>query len=260
MAEGTEAAIKSIRKIFGSVQGEGEAEADPEAEGGSTGPAVGEVYDLPQLNKHVFNAAGVELGEYGALILMKQLKQLSATTGASSVKFWGKIFGTQKDYYVVEVNKAQAGLEEPTLPEGCEARGEQGVNMYSYFVANAAQGPWVALPDLEPVDLKAARAIKVSFTGELEREIVTNPFYFKTEKYFLRAQIARISHSCKLVPAGENQLEETEAEGVTLDLQRVKVAEDENEEFKRPKPTAQSMCNKTMWVHYPANILRFNKV
>lgn len=112
---------------------------------------------------------------------MKQLKQLSSTTGASSVKFWGKIFGTQKDYYIVEVNKAQAGLPEPTLPEGCEARGEQGVNMYSYFVSNAAQGPWVPLPDLEPRDLEAVRGIKVSFTGNLEHEIVTNPFYFKTE-------------------------------------------------------------------------------
>ena len=47
---------------------------------------------------------------------------------------------------------------------------------------------------------------------------------------------------------------------MTLDLQRVKVAEDESEEVKRPKPTAQTMCDKSMWVHYPPNILRSNKV
>lgn len=49
------------------------AEVDPDAEGGS-GPVIGIVQDLTSLNKHVFNQAGVELGEYGSLILQKSLK------------------------------------------------------------------------------------------------------------------------------------------------------------------------------------------
>jgi hypothetical protein len=38
-----------------------------------------------------------------------------------------------------------------------------------------------------PNDLQAAREVKVSFTGDLERKIITNPFFFKREKHFLRA-------------------------------------------------------------------------
>lgn len=54
-------------------------------------------------------------------------------------------------------------------------------------MSNQAQGGFEALPDLMPEDLEAARTIKVCFSGNLEREIITNPYYFKQEKYFLRA-------------------------------------------------------------------------
>jgi len=69
-------------------------------------------------------------------------------------------------------------LPEDSRPEGGEGRG-LGVNEYTYFVANQAQGPWTALPDLMPEDINAARQIKVCFSGNLERDIVTNPFYFR---------------------------------------------------------------------------------
>lgn len=77
-------------------------------------------------------------------------------------------------------------MPEDTRPEGVEARGI-GVNEYTYYVSNRAQGDWVALPELNPEDLAAARKIRVCFTGNLERVIVTNPFFFKQEKHYLRA-------------------------------------------------------------------------
>ena len=43
------------------------------------------------------------------------------------------------------------------------------------------------LPDLQTKDIKAARTIKVNFTGDLERPIITNPYFFGKEKHFLRA-------------------------------------------------------------------------
>ena len=55
---------------------------------------------------------------------------------------------------------------------------------------------------MSPADIKAARSIKVMLTGDLERPIFTNPFFFGKEKHYLRAQIARISHSTTLVPKG----------------------------------------------------------
>jgi hypothetical protein len=71
-------------------------------------------------------------------------------------------------------------------PENYEARGT-GVNKYVYWVTGNILSKWVRLPDLLPEDIIAARNIKVSFTGDLERQIFTNPFYFGTEKTYLRA-------------------------------------------------------------------------
>ena len=66
------------------------------------------------------------------------------------------------------------------------------------------------LPDLTPEDLQASKEIKVLFTGDLNRKIVTNPFFFKTEKEYLRSVIARISFSTTLVPKGVWKLEDAE--------------------------------------------------
>ena len=46
---------------------------------------------------------------------------------------------------------------------------------------------WTKLPDLTPADVRAARQIKVLLSGDLERPIFTNPFFFGREKHFLRA-------------------------------------------------------------------------
>jgi hypothetical protein len=50
--------------------------------------------------------------------------------------------------------------------------------------------------------MAAARKIKVLFTGDLERSIFTNPFFFGKEKHYLRAQISRIYYSTTLCPKG----------------------------------------------------------
>ena len=253
MAEGTQTSIDSLRQLFASSGTQ--AEADPEGEGGS-GPALGLVQDLTSLNRHVFNQAGIELGEYGSLILQKSLKQLAQQTEARSLRFWGKISGTQHDYYVCEVFEAKNLPEDTRAPEAGEARG-QGVNEYAYFVANQAQGPWTVLPDLDPQDLEAARQIKVCFSGNLERDIVTNPFYFRQEKHYLRAQIARIHHGTKLVPVGRHKIVEREEKSeLPFD---VEPNQPEDPEQPIPMPTTAQMSQKSSWVHYAKCILKNNR-
>lgn len=73
-----------------------------------------------------------------------------------------------------------------------EARGT-GVNKYVYWATNSPLDGWTQLPDLTPADIQASRNIKVHFTGELEKKIITNPFFHKREKHYLRAQICRIT-------------------------------------------------------------------
>lgn len=48
------------------------------------------------------------------------------------------------------------------------------------------------------------------FSGNLERNIYTNPFFFGKEKHFLRAQLTRIVHCTSLLPMGVMKLEEDE--------------------------------------------------
>lgn len=68
----------------------------------------------------------------------------------SQLKLWGKILGTERDYFVVEgtLDGGEAGDgEEP--PAGFEARGT-GVNKFVYFVSNGPLEEWIQLPDLKP--------------------------------------------------------------------------------------------------------------
>jgi len=128
---------------------------------------------------------------------------LSDESGASRLRFFGKIRGSENDYYVAEgeVDGGGGDEEEGEVPENQEPNGS-GVNRFTYWVSHSSFGKWIKLPELSPKDIKASRDIKVMFTGNLERTIYTNPFFFGLEKNYLRAQIARISHSTTLCPVG----------------------------------------------------------
>ena len=78
-AQGTADAIESLRKMFPvTAIAPADAAGGEEGGGGDSGPVLGLVQDLTSLNRHVFNPAGVELGEYGSLILQKSLQGLAA--------------------------------------------------------------------------------------------------------------------------------------------------------------------------------------
>lgn len=123
-------------------------------------------------------------------------------SGASRLRFFGKIRGADNDYYVAEGELDGGGDEEVDgeVPDNQEPNGT-GVNRFTYWVSHTSFGAWTKLPDLSPKDIRASRDIKVMFTGNLNRTIYTNPFFFGLEKNYLRAQIARISHSTTLCPS-----------------------------------------------------------
>ena len=79
------------------------------------------------------------------LILFQRLAVLS---GASQLRFWGKIYGTYKDYWVVEGILDAA--EEDSADTTMEKRGE-GVNKFVYWVTDNLLEDWVQLPDIKPI-------------------------------------------------------------------------------------------------------------
>ena len=77
-ASGTAEALESLRKLFPVQASAAEAAGEEGEGGGGAGPVLGLVQDLTSLNRHVFNPAGIELGEYGSLVLQKSLQALAA--------------------------------------------------------------------------------------------------------------------------------------------------------------------------------------
>jgi len=141
----------------------------------------------------VWQWAGVGFGEYETMLVHKSMKALAVKSSMTQLKLWGKIKGTEKDYFIVE-GTLDGGepVEGEDVPAGFEARGS-GVNKFVYYVTNSPLDEWVQLPDLKPKDIINSRTIKYEFSGDVDRTICTNPFFFDTEKVYLGAQIARIT-------------------------------------------------------------------
>lgn len=201
----------------------------------------------------MYQWAGIGFGQQEIYRLQKSLKELAKKESASKLRFFGKIRGTWRDYYIAEgeVEGGDEGGEEgEEKPADMEPKGE-GVNKFTYWVSHQSFDTWSKLPDLTPADIKAARSIKVLFTGDLDRTIYTNPFFFKKEKEYLRAQIARIVHSTTLCPVGLFKLDED-------DPRKVEPVE-EDEEGNVKKPTTKQMSSPSMWCHINDSILLCNR-
>lgn len=238
-------ALKEYTEIAGKLFEKPKLEDDEEP------PEKGPVGNVPDLLKEgrIFEWAGISFGEKEYFLMQRSLAKLAGKTSASKIRLWGKIYGTTKDYYVAEGIKEgeDEGEGEAEKPADFEARGT-GVNQFVYWVAHDALSEWKQLPDLLPKDLSAARKIKVVFTGDLERKLVTNPFFHGKEKHYLRAQIARIHHGTTLVPRGLYKPTEDDEKEIEED-----VPDDEENKYI-PQTEDQSLIKN--WCHYPKSVLK----
>lgn len=117
------------------VQTDGDADQEPQEP-----EAMGFVSDLLD-DDTIFRRAGLGLGEKASLILQTSLKVVSLSCqkfvtarAAVSVKFWGKIFGLKRDYYIVETDVDPGDQEE--IAERHEPKKQPGINKKIYFVTN----------------------------------------------------------------------------------------------------------------------------
>jgi len=90
------------------------------------------------------------------MLMQKSMTKLLASSGASQMRFWGKIKGTEFDYYIAE-GKLDGGGDEGGDDEektqakeaGFEDRGT-GANEYVYWVCNSLLEHWSKLADIKP--------------------------------------------------------------------------------------------------------------
>ena len=113
----------------------------------------------------------------------KSIKRLAALSGATTLRFWGKIDCTGNDYFIVE-GELPNGEESSTAYE-VEERGN-GVNKKVYWVTENIRHDWIQLPDAEPHYILAAQQIKHIMSGDLNADLThTVPPFPGKERHFL---------------------------------------------------------------------------
>lgn len=88
--------------------------------------------------------AGISFGETETYKLSKSIKRLAVMSGADRLRFVGKIYGSQKDYWIACGVLTHA--EEQVANKSMEKRGE-GVNKLVFWVTDNLLNDWIQLPD-----------------------------------------------------------------------------------------------------------------
>uniref|UniRef100_A0A1I8HMT7 HECT domain-containing protein n=3 Tax=Macrostomum lignano TaxID=282301 RepID=A0A1I8HMT7_9PLAT len=271
----TEIALAEIQKrLFNRPDGDddeamGEDDADPR---------------LPNLLQlaFFFEQGGVGIDKDEIYRIWLSLKKLVDEKPIEKLRFWGKVLGTEQNYYVAEVEfregEGEEEAEEEAEPERDDKDDEEGeeeeteddtpkpnfkpappvpkeepgtgANKYAYFVCNEPGKAWIRLPNATPAQIHVARRIKKFFTGRLDAPIVTYPPFPGTEANYLRAQIARISAGTHVSPKdfytfGEE--EEEEEDGVGHESCA------ENPEYE--PPPVRALADPEAWAHHVLHIL-----
>jgi len=126
-------------------------------------------------------------------------------SGARSLRFMGKIFGTKMDYWIACGTLDH--VEEPSKPDEIEPRGT-GVNTHVFWVTDNILSDWVQLPECKPEYIAFSRLMKHVMTGDLNACIDSNPPFPGKERHFLRAQLARIFSATSIAPKGLYEIDE----------------------------------------------------
>ena len=106
-----------------------------------------------------FSSLGINFSDKELLLLNKSITRLATVLTTGNITFFGKIYGTEKDYYIVEATEIDPP-ENFNYDNDMEKRKEDGVNKNVFYVTNDLLEKWVELPDVKPSQIRASRLIK----------------------------------------------------------------------------------------------------
>jgi hypothetical protein len=167
-----------MNKAEGEAGGEGEGGEGAGGEQENEGTPITQVNfveDYYSLFKKI-SWCGISLNEKESYLLVNSIRNLSAKLQVGMLTFFGKIYGTEKDYYIVEATEIDPP-ENFNYDNDMEKRKEDGVNKNVFYVTNDLFEKWVELPDVKPSQIRASRLIKYTFTGNLDNPICSNPTF-----------------------------------------------------------------------------------
>ena len=276
---------KTMEELFIPADSLEEENIEEQEEMGTLPPNVME-------NLFYFEQAGLGLPRQEAFQMSLSIRSLMRETRLQKVRFWGKILGMEKNYYVAEAEfqEGEEPEEEEDAPideeladmpadELMDELGEEeeerepadpvikytpppkppvepygtGANRKVYFVTNGPGCRWVRLPNVTPTEIFVARRIKKLFTGNLDNPVLTYPPFPGTEKNYLRAQIARITAGTHVSPLGFYQFDEEEEADMGDEESPQNCVE--NPEFE-PIPVRElAAADLSQWCHHTLHIL-----
>lgn len=200
--------------------------------------------------------AGVGLPEEEMYRIVLSVQNIARENDYASVRFFGKVLGTQKNYYVCEAKLASYPKGKDALKVDPVTKAEPsgtGLNEYIYLVTNSPEAPWIQLPDVVPEQILAARKMRRFLTGDLKAPVKGYPRFPYPEASLLRCQIARISSAAVVSPKGFYTMEAVEPEEGDEDAEEIEIM---IEDAEWEAPGAEEMLSSEAWCHHRAHILK----
>ena len=241
-----------IEQVLKKKKTEEEEEEEEENEEEVEAVNLGEIRNL-KIEEITSRQCGITIGEEETYYLEKSIEYFIKSSGATKVDFWGKIYTSSSDYFVLKVKvEPKDEEEEKEITEDHEIEGT-GINTNIFYVSKNLldNKSWCKLPLITSNQMRQARKMKYIFSGDLEKKIVSSPTFDGLEKHLLKAQIVRIDNSTCLMPKGEYLIKKEDEE--EIDLSNFVEIEKEEEPKKKDLNFFWDLEN---WTHFSSNILK----
>lgn len=202
---------------------------------------------------------GVNFGKNLWYKLKLSMDRLLVKENAEFIKFWGKIYGRNADYYILYGKLKSYPKLKYTKNPYHEPEGIEGINNYTFWVSNTALESWLQLPEITTNQIRESFAIKYYFTGDLYSKVKAFSYFSGLEAHLLKCQILRIMHACFIVPDGylKTKAVENAEELYGIDISEKVTQFDE--EFKLSAST-EELLSADKWVHEFAYIYPNGKI
>ena len=200
----------------------------------------------------LFEWGGVSFSDEVWYKLRMAMKKLMVEKDCKFIRFFGKIFGINSDYYIVQGIQNKFPMQNPQ--PHIESKGNEGINRYTFWVSNSILEKWEELPEITKEQIVTSRKFKYIFTGDLNSPVNSFVLFEGREKHLLKCQIVRILHSSCICPKGLYKTDENFKEAL-----EGKVTEFD-EEYKSPSFEEMKSPEAENWVHEQAYIFPNGKV
>ena len=180
------------------------------------------------------------------------MKKILVENNCEFIRFFGKIYGINSDYYIIQGVVKDYPMKNPL--KHVESRGNEGINRYTFWVSNSILEYWNELPDITHEQLVKSRLFKYIFTGDLNSKVKSFISFPGKEMHLLKCQIVRILHSSCIVPKGYQKLSEN-----FKDQLEGKITE-YDEEYKPLSFEEMKDSEFTNWIHEYAYIYPNGKI